>query len=614
MKWVILISLVCLVSFAELKNLPRRYRHVEDHPWTINLASQVSINDFGAITLVLFTQSVPNATLEEVKKLSADIIALHQKCVANEHSDPECTKPLGIVFLDVLCHDEEFSKKYGINDCCTKTDPERNECILSHKLSFKESVPSFVHPTAEKACEAYHNDQNAVVAQYIYEISRRYPKALTVVLLEASKNYKNIMETCCAAADKDACIHEKATEAKKKFREIIEEYEYTCFNLEKYGKDTLHTLKFIETHEKFINANQETISHIANDVVHIYEELCKGDTLEALLDRASLSQYVCAHKNDISSNLDHCCEKPLVERPSCLNTMENDARSPDLPPPAGEILKETEACKLYAEHGDGHKESFLFILTINHPELSKLLDLEIFNKYKALLEKCCKLEDHVQCLHTGEEQLKLYITKITDVVKDNCDNYKELGGYFFQNVYLIKYSKSIPQAPTSNLIEITKRVAKVAEKCCNLDSNHQVSCALENTDKVIGSVCRYHKEHFINKQLCHCCDSSFISRWDCISNLGPDPSHVPPPFRPKALDAPENLCSPNEETVQESKQGLLSDLMKSKPTISDDILASVIEAFRNLKADCCAAENKKECFDTKGQKLVEDIQNDHIIQ
>ncbi|KAL7977281.1 hypothetical protein Chor_009230 [Crotalus horridus] len=540
MKWVILISLVCLVSFAELKNLPRRYRNVEDHPWTINLASQVSINDFGAI---IRSMKLSRSEQDELR---------------------------GIVFLDVLCHDEEFSKKYGINDCCTKTDPERNECILSHKLSFKESVPSFVHPTAEKACEAYHNDQNAVVAQYIYEISRRYPKALTV-----------------------------ATEAKKKFREIIEEYEYTCFNLEKYGKDTLHTLKFIETHEKFINANQETISHIANDVVHIYEELCKGDTLEALLDRASLSQYVCAHKNDISSNLDHCCEKPLVERPSCLSTMENDARSPDLPPPAGEILKETEACKLYAEHGDGHKESFLFILTRNHPELSKLLDLEIFNKYKALLEKCCKLEDHVQCLHTGEEQLKLYITKITDVVKDNCNNYKELGGYFFQNVYLIKYSKSIPQAPTSNLIEITKRVAKVAEKCCNLDSNHQVSCALENTDKVIGSVCRYHKEHFINKQLCHCCDSSFISRWECISNLGPDPSHVPPPFRPKALDAPENLCSPNEETVQESKQGLLSDLMKSKPTISDDMLASAIEAFRNFQADCCAIENKNECLHIK---------------
>uniref|UniRef100_A0A670YS67 Albumin domain-containing protein n=1 Tax=Pseudonaja textilis TaxID=8673 RepID=A0A670YS67_PSETE len=456
-------------------------------------------------------------------------------------------------------------------------------------------VPVFLYlplsPSISNTCFVFH--------RYIFEVSRRYPKALVVVLLEATKNYNKILETCCAEADKDACINEKATEAKKKFREIIEEQEYTCYNLKKYGKDKLHALKFIETHEKFVNANQETISHIVKVVVHIYEEICKGNSVEVLVDRIALSQYVCEHKDAISSNIAPCCEKPLVERPSCLATIENDVRSPDLPPPSGEILKETEACKSYTEHKDDYKESFLFTLTRNHPELSKLIDLEILHKYEQLLEKCCQLEDHVQCLHTGEEQLKLYINKINEVVKNNCNNYKEIGGYFFQNEYLIKYSKIIPQAPTSKLIELTEKVAKVAEKCCHLDSNHQVLCALENTDKVIGSICSYHEEHNTNKQICHCCESSFISRWECINNLGPDPSYVPPPFKPKTLDAPENLCSPNEETVQKSKQGLLSDLIKSKPNIPDEELAVGILAFRELQTDCCAAENKKECFDTK---------------
>ncbi|ETE59846.1 Alpha-fetoprotein, partial [Ophiophagus hannah] len=581
MKWVIFISLLCLVSFAELKNLPRRYRHADDHHSTISLASQISATDFGAITLILFTQSVPNATYEDVKKLSEDVIALQKKCAADESSDSQCTKPLGIVFLDVLCHDEEFSNKYGINDCCAKADPDRNECVLSHKISSTDSFSSFVHPTAEEACQAYQNNKNVVLAGYIFEISRRYPKALAV-----------------------------ATEAHKKFKEIIEEQEYTCYNLKKYGKDKLHALKFIETHEKFVNANQETISHIVKVVVHIYEEICKGDSVEVLVDRAALSQYVCEHKDAISSNVGHCCEKPLVERPNCLATLENDASSPDLPPPSGEILKESEACKSYTEHRDDYKESFLFTLTRNHPELSKLIDLELLHKYEELLEKCCQLEDHVQCLHTGEEQLKLYITKINEVVKSNCNNYKEIGDYFFQNEYLIKYSKIIPQAPTSYLIELTKKVAKTAEKCCNLDSNHQVSCALENTDKVIGSICSYHDEHFTNKQVCHCCDSSFISRWECISNLGPDPSYVPPPFKPKTLDAPENLCSPNEETVQNSKQGLLSDLIKSKPNIADEELAVGILAFRELQTDCCAAENKKECFDTKSTVFLDVLCHD----
>ncbi|XP_013911439.1 PREDICTED: serum albumin-like, partial [Thamnophis sirtalis] len=508
-----------------------------------------------------------------------------------------------------LCHDEEFSHKYGIDDCCAKADPERNECVLSHKVS---PIGRVDHPSAEKTCQAYHNDKSAVIVQYIYELSRRYPKALVVVILHGTQNYDKILETCCAATDKDACINEKATEATKKFREIIEDQEYTCFNLKHYGKDDLRALKFIETHEKFINANQETLSHIVGHVVHIYEEICKGDSLEALLDRADLSKYVCEHKDAISSNVGACCEKPLVERPNCLAALENDARSPDLPPPSGEILKEAEACKLLAEQGDGHWESFLFTLTRNHPELSKLIDVEILHKYKSLATKCCVLEDKVQCLHAGEEQLKLYITKITEVVKNNCNNYKEIGAYFFQNEYLIKYSKIIPQVPNSNLIELAKKLEHVAEKCCNLDGDHQVSCALENTDKVIGSVCRYHDEHFTNKQVGDCCDSSFISRWECISNLGPDPSYNPPPFKPKALEAPEKLCSPNEATVQESKQGLLSDLIKSKPNIEDGELAVGILAFRELQTDCCAAANQKECFDTKGQKLVEQIQSGQI--
>ncbi|XP_034279009.1 albumin-like [Pantherophis guttatus] len=614
MKWVISIFLVCLVSLAELKNLPRTYRHAEHDHGTISLAAEVSGDYFLAITLILFIQSVPNATLDEVKELSTHVTALHLKCVANEYSDPECKKHLGTVFLNILCHDEEFSNKYGIHDCCAKNDPERNECVLSHKSASIGSVSSFVHPSAEQTCQAYQNDENAVITQYIFEVARRYPKALVVVVLEATKNYEKIMETCCSETDKDTCFHEKATEAKKTFREIIEEQEYNCFNLKHYGKDDFHALKFIETHEKFINANQETISHIAKHVVHIYEEICKGDSLEALLDRADLSNYVCEHKDAISSNIGPCCEKPLVERPNCISTLENDARSPDLPPPSGEILQETEACKAYAEQGDAHKESFLFTLTRNHPELSKLIDLEILHKYKVLLEKCCTLEDKVPCLHAGEEQLKLYITKITEVVKNNCNNYKEIGAYFFQNEYLIKYSKIIPQAPTSNLIEFSGKVAKIAQKCCNLDGDHQVSCALENTDKVIGSVCKYHKEHFTNKQFGDCCDSSFISRWECISNLGPDPSYVPPPFKPKALDAPENLCSPKEETVQESKQGLLSDLIKSKPNIQDGELAVRILSFRELQTDCCAVDNQNECFGTKGQKLVEQIQSGHLTE
>ncbi|XP_013909873.1 PREDICTED: serum albumin-like [Thamnophis sirtalis] len=432
MKWVIFVSLLCFLSLAELKNLPRRYRNTDDHHWTIRLASQISANDFGAIVLVLFAQALPNTTLEELKTLSANVKAIHQKCVDNQYSSPECTKPLGIVFLDLLCHDEEFSKKYGINDCCAKSDPERHACVLSHKISAIGSVSPFVRPTAEEACQAYHNDRNDVLAHHLYEISRRNARAPVTVLSAATKSFDKILETCCKEVEKDTCIEGKATVVRNKAREIIDEQENTCFNLENYGKETLYELKFIQIAEKFINANLEILTHIAKEVVHIHEATCKGDSLGTLLDRADLSEYVCKHKNDISHNLDHCCEKGLVERSQCIVTKENDPLSPDLPTPSGETFKET-ACQYYVEHGSINKESFLLALIRTHPELSQLFDLEILHRYGDTLEKCCKREDKVQCLNDGEEQNRLYVKKISDIVKNNCNNYKEIGEYFFQN-------------------------------------------------------------------------------------------------------------------------------------------------------------------------------------
>ncbi|KAM6450645.1 alpha-fetoprotein-like [Liasis olivaceus] len=166
------------------------------------------------------------------------------------------------------------------------------------------------------------------------------------------------------------------------------------------------------------------------------------------------------------------------------------------------------------------------------------------------------------------------------------------------------------QVPCLELTEFTKKMIKVAEECCNLDSHHQLSCALEDTDKVMGSICQYHKEHHINKQACRCCDYSFIRRWECISNLGADPDCVPPAtFKPHVMEHPEVLCSTDGHIVQESKQCLLVGLIRFLPHITDNQLANATIGFHLLQAECCADEHKRECFDSKGKPLIKRIQD-----
>jgi len=168
----------------------------------------------------------------------------------------------------------------------------------------------------------------------------------------------------------------------------------------------------------------------------------------------------------------------------------------------------------------------------------------------------------------------------------------------------------MPQLPSSNLIEFTKKLTGVAGKCCNLDSDHKSSCALEYTDKAIGYICRFHKEHHINKQVCQCCDSSCVKRWDCLSHLGTDTSYEPPTFKPNIFDHPEELCSTDEHTVQEDKQRLLIDLIKSFPNVTETELATSTVNFLALQTQCCEAEKKTECFNTEGQKLIDQIKTD----
>jgi hypothetical protein len=604
MKWVTFISCLCLLSFAESKHLSRATRESE-HVNTIKRAAILSPEHLEEITLTLYAQFVQKGTFEEVHKLVEDTIALSKKCIADEHSDPECLKPLSTVLLDEICHEAGIAEKHGFAACCAKADPERHECFLLHKNGSKNYIEPYHKPSPEDACKRFHDNAHEILNHYIYEVARRYPFTKVITIIHGAERYEKVLTTCCQAEDKPACFADKATAAKKDLlKEIVLEKHY-CSILKKFTTRGLHALKLSQISQKFPKASFDTAVKISRDVVHIYEECCIGDTLDCLLDREKLATDICSHQDTVASNLKDCCAKPLLERGECISHVENDEKPADLPTAAREFIDDPAVCQHYTEDRDLHLGKFLYQYSRIHDELPAVLILRISRGYEEQLQKCCPNEHPETCLAEGEAQIKKYIDDSKALLKTNCDHYTQLGRYLFQNELIVRYAKRAPQLSPDHLRELTKKLVDVAAECCSKDEAHKVWCAETHLDVALGYLCYLHEEHPINKQVCKCCGDSYAKRRECISGLGLDPEYVPKPFDPEVVTFHEDYCSAEQQEQERKKQTVLVHLLQHKPDITDEQLATAIVGFTGVVTTCCEAEKKGECFATETPKLIE---------
>ncbi|XP_066485425.1 alpha-fetoprotein-like [Tiliqua scincoides] len=609
MKWVTFISCLFLISFAESKHLPRKYRDVVaisfiPNHCPVSVCSTMETFEIQRCALGLFAQYMQKASFQDVAKETTDIVELFKKCKTG--SDDACGKHLGEIFRNEICHDPEIVAKLEFTDCCAKTDPERNECILSHKNDTPGFIPPIEKPSVEVGCKAFEDNKAEVLSKYIYEVGRRTPKVNVIVILHAAKEYEAVLTTCCHAEDKEGCFKEKAQAVKKAVKRQVIEQQITCSILKKPGRRALAASKFAQLSQKFPKASFETILKLTEDIVDIHEQVCKGDTLESLTERAELVDYTCSHKDDISTKLGPCCEKPVLEQTACIVALENDDKPADLSPTVREFIDDPETCKHYHDNAEKHLANFAYQYGRRHPEFSPQLIVRASKGYEDLLKKCCAAENAKECLAGGEALLQKHITDTLEFLKTNCDLHESLGDYFFQNLLLVLYTKKAPQLTNEELLQYTSKLTTVANDCCHLDDSHKLVCAEGKTDFVIGSICLRHQHHPINHQICQCCSDSYSFRRECLTALGTDPQYVPIPFEPEFH---EDLCSTDEHEQHLKKQNILINLVKHKPDLTLAQQHSATEAFNAVLEKCCKAENHEACFKEEGPKLIENVKH-----
>ncbi|XP_008841688.1 serum albumin [Nannospalax galili] len=601
MKWVTFLLLLLSVSgSAYSRGVFRRDAHKSEIAHRYNdLGEQY----FKGLVLITFAQYLQKCPYEEHLKLVHEVADFAKACVADE-SAPNCDKSLHTLFGDKLCAIPTLREHYGeLADCCTKQEPERNECFLKHKDD-SPNLPPIVRAEADVMCASFLENESQFMGHYVHEVARRHPYFYAPELLFYAEKYQDVMTKCCAEADKAACITPKLDALKEKALTSSAKQRMKCSSLQKFGERAFKAWTVARLSQKFPKADFTEVTKIVNDLTKVTKECCHGDLLECADDRADLAKYICENHASISSKLQECCDKPVLQKSHCIAESENDDMPADLAPLAADFVEDKEVCKNYAEAKDVFLGSFLYENSRRHPDYSVVLLLRLAKKYENTLEKCCAEADPHACYSKVFDEFQPLVDEPKKLVKENCELFETLGEYKFQNALLVRYTQKAPQVSTPTLVETARHLGKVGTKCCSLPEAQRLPCVEDYLAMILNRVCVLHEKTPVSERVTQCCTGSLVDRRPCFSALSVDEAYVPKEFKAETFTFHADTCTLPEKEKQIKKQFALAELVKHKPKATEEQLKKVMKDFADFLEKCCAEADKEACFATEGPKLV----------
>ncbi|XP_036057023.1 albumin-like [Onychomys torridus] len=599
MKWVTFLLLLFVSASAFSRGVFRRDAHKSEIAHRFN---DLGEQHFKGLVLITLAQHLQKCPYEEHVKLVNEITEFAKTCVADE-SAANCDKSIQTLFGDKLCSIPSLRENYGeLADCCTKQEPERNECFMQHRDD-NPNLPPFVRPDAEAMCTSFQENAIAFMGHYLHVVGRRHPYFYGPELLYSAEKYNAIMTECCAEADKAACLTPKLDDLEEKVLSSSAKQRLKCSSIQKYGERSFKEWMVAHMSQKFPNADFTEISKLATDLTKITQECCHGDLLGCADNRAELAKYMCENQASISSKLQACCDKPVLQKAHCLAKVEHDDMPADLSSLPTDF-NDGRVCFKYSEAKDNFLGKFLYEYSRRHPDYSVALLLRLAKKYEETLEMCCTETDPPTCCGDVLGELPPLVEETKNLVKTNCELFERLGEYGFQNALLVRYTQKAPQVSTPTLVETARNLGKVGSKCCVLPQKQRLPCVEDYLAAILNRVCVLHEKTPVSGQVTKCCTKSVMERRPCFSALPVDETYVPKEFKAETFTFHADICTLPEKEQQIKKQMALAELVKHKPKATDDQLKTVMGDFAAFLDKCCKADDKEACFSEEGPKLV----------
>ncbi|XP_076998540.1 alpha-fetoprotein-like [Tamandua tetradactyla] len=603
MKWVVSIFVIFLLNFTEPRTMHKNAYGIASILDSSPCSAEMDLVDLATI---FFAQFIQEATYKDLGRMVKDVVDVIEKSSGSEHSTG-CLENQLSAFLEEICHEEEITEKYGLSDCCSKSEEERHSCLLARKKAARASIPPFQVPEPVTSCKAYEENRKTFMNRYIYEIARRHPFLYAPTILYLAALYDKIIPSCCKVENAVECFQAKTTSITKELRESSSLNQHTCAIMRNFGPQTFQDMILIKLSQKFSKANFTEIQKLVLDLSHTHEQCCKGNVLECLQHEQEIMSYICSQQDTLSSKIVECCKLPTLELIQCIVRAENDDKPEGLSPNLYRFLGDRDFSQFSSVEKDLFLARFTYEYSKTHTEFAVSVILRVVEGYRRLLENCSQSENPLECQDKGEEELEKYVQESQALAKRSCGLFQNLGEYHLHNVFLVAYTKKAPQLTTPELIAITRKMAAAAAACCQLEEDKQSACGERAADELNGQLCIRHEVASINPSFGQCCTSSYANRRPCFSNLVTDETYIPPSFSAAKFLFHKDLCQAQGLALQTMKQEFLIKLVKQKPQITEEQLEAIMPDFSGLLEKCCQDQEQDGCFAEEGPKMISKI-------
>ncbi|XP_006094445.1 alpha-fetoprotein-like [Myotis lucifugus] len=560
------------------------------------------------IISIMVAQFLQKSTYEEVQTIVEELLDFAEKCKSLKlHESPlECSYQLMTTFLEHICNNQGMVDKHVFSDCCNVNNTARHKCFLLNKKDDDNYREILQIPNLEQICEVNKGNQVLVKKRYIYETSRKHPFLYGPTILTMSACYETAVQSCCQEENKTECFQIKLQPIRKYMREISLRHHHLCEIGTKFNHKVAKAVELVLLTKKQPKANFSEIAKLAADIKNLHQTCCEGNAVACVFGRSQLMNYTCSKQALLSSKITPCCALPVPFRGECIINSENDNKPHLSSLPLSRFTEDRFVCKQFTDKQDDFLQEFLYEYSRRHPELAVPVILRVDSVYQKLLEKCCKLENPLECYSHGKEMFQRVVHESHEHVKNHCDLHEKLGDSNFHDRLLVHYTKKAPQLSAQELVMFTKNMAAAATKCCPLSDEQQFVCMEDAAKLILGALCRRHETQPINAGVGHCCDDSYAFRKLCFDDLHIDGTYISPLLScDQIISLKEDLCKAQEEEIQIEKQKLLSNLVKQRPYATEMQFQPIIVDFTQLVKMCCQAEKRETCFQEEESKLIE---------
>ncbi|CAI9559060.1 unnamed protein product, partial [Staurois parvus] len=465
-----------------------------------------------------------------------------------------------------------------------KAGAERIKCFYDHR---EVKVEEFKRPDIEEGCKEQKEHPQRFLFYYIYHVGRRHAKLYQPAVIGIALQYNQITTECCSAEEKVPCFFERMTQVKKLTHYLEDKHKQKCRILADFPEKVFADLIRVQVAQKFGKAEFEDMN----------KDCCTGNSIECMFERMDATEHICEAKEKLSSKLEECCAKDILDRTPCIIALPNDESN--LSKELKKYYEDDDVCEDYQKDKTHYLLHFAHDYSRSHQESAPQSCLRVAKGYEGLLEQCCASANHAECLKEAPKLLEAALTANEELTKQNCGGLEKLGLNDFYVMLAVKYFGKMPQVSAPTLADLTGRMTKIGVYCCGMADNKKQICAEEKLDILLGEMCEKEKTAVINDNVHKCCINSYADRRPCFMKMEPYPKYVAEKWDESQLHFSADLCEGSADDQLRKKITLLLEFMKMKPDCGSEKLKEVIEAFRKVCQKCCSADEHQSCFDSE---------------